>query len=434
MLVFISDLHFIDGTAGSHNIKPKAFDYFFSDLRGIIEDKNNAIEEVIFVFLGDIFDLLRTTYWLTSPVNETPWGTPAKAGALKVHAETIFDDITANADNRASLKKIQSNFAKIQQKVPKFEALYFPGNHDRLINQWDSLRKKVCDKLSLGHNPNVEFPHFKQFEDYGVFARHGHEFDFYNYEGGAAFSPADYLEVPIGDPITTELVSRLPFEFKNRIDQSIYAQNLSEEERKRIVENFQEIDNVRPLGAVVEWLLYQVKDKAQWLIDIIEDTIDAVIRHFNELDFVKTWFARHDKWLDPFDKADQIQIALYILEKFKVFSLEKLFSLATKAGAVKLGDPLMDAAPDEPALMAPSMRYVVYGHTHEPLVVPIRIRAQMEQIYLNTGTWRTRYQKSVRDNSFIGWKNMTYLIFYRDNERPGRQAEFETWTGSLKTL
>lgn len=39
MLIFISDLHFIDGTAGNHNINPKAFDYFFKDLLGIISDK-----------------------------------------------------------------------------------------------------------------------------------------------------------------------------------------------------------------------------------------------------------------------------------------------------------------------------------------------------------------------------------------------------------
>ena len=430
MLIFISDLHFIDGTAGAHNINPKAFDYFFEDLRGIIGDPNNAIQEVIFVFLGDIFDLLRTTYWLTTPVDETPWGTPAKASALKVHAETLLDAITANSDNQASLQKIQDAFAEIQQKVPKFEALYFPGNHDRLINQWDSLRKKVCDNLSLSHNPNVEFPHFQPFDDYGVFARHGHEFDSYNYEGGATFSPADYQQVPIGDPITTELISRLPFELKNRLD----AITIPPAEKDRIVENFQEIDNVRPLGAVVEWLLHQVQDKPQWLIDLIEDTVDAVIRHFNELDFVKTWFARHDKWLDPFDIADQIQIALYILEKFKVFSLEKLFSLATKAGALKLKDPLMDAAPDEPALLAPNIRYVVYGHTHEPLVAPLRTRGDQGQLYINTGTWRARYQKAIRDNSFISWKNMTYLIFYRQDERPGRQADYETWTGTLKMV
>jgi UDP-2,3-diacylglucosamine pyrophosphatase LpxH len=430
MLVFISDLHFIDGTAGSHNIKPKAFDYFFDDLQGIIGDKNNAIQEVIFVFLGDIFDLLRTTYWLTSPADETPWGKKEKEAALKIHSESILAAITAQSDNQASLKKIHKAFARIQQKIPKFEAHYFPGNHDRLINQWASLRTTVCDNLLLSHDPSVGFPHSKAFEDYGVLARHGHEFDSYNYEGSTAFSPADYLEVPIGDPITTELISRLPFELRNRLD----SLTIPSAEKARIVENFQEIDNVRPLGAVVEWLLYQVKDKPPWLIEIIEDTVDATIRHFNELDFVKAWFARHDKWLDPFDQADQIQIALYILEKFKVFSLEKLFSLASKAGALQPGDPLLEAAPDENALMAPNLRYVVYGHTHDPLVAPLRTRGGQGQLYLNTGTWRARYQKALRDNSFISWKNMTYVIFYRQDERPGRQADYETWTGTLKMV
>jgi UDP-2,3-diacylglucosamine pyrophosphatase LpxH len=430
MLVFISDLHFIDGTAGSHNIKPKAFDYFFEDLNEIIGDPKNAIKEVVFVFLGDIFDLLRTTYWLTTPVDETPWGQKAEEAALKGHVEAVLGAITANSDNQASLKKIKNNFAKIRQKVPKFEALYFPGNHDRLINQWEGLREKVCDNLSLTQKPDSEFPHSQAFEDYGVFARHGHEFDCYNYEGSKTFSSEDYQQVPIGDPITTELISRLPFELKRRLD----AVTIPSTEKGRIVENFQEIDNVRPLGAVVEWLLYQVKDKPKWLVDLIEETVDAVIKHFNGLDFVKAWFARHDKWLDPFDEADQIQIALYILEKFNVFSLEKLFSLASKAVALQSGDPLREAAPDENALIVPNMRYVVYGHTHDPLVVPIRTRGDQGQLYLNTGTWRARYQKAVRDTSFISWKNMTYVIFYRSEERPGRQADFETWTGTLKMV
>jgi UDP-2,3-diacylglucosamine pyrophosphatase LpxH len=72
MLVFISDLHFVDGTAGERTINPKAFDYFFKDLNGIIEDDRNTLKELNLVFLGDIFDLLRTWYWLDSPVDERP--------------------------------------------------------------------------------------------------------------------------------------------------------------------------------------------------------------------------------------------------------------------------------------------------------------------------------------------------------------------------
>jgi UDP-2,3-diacylglucosamine pyrophosphatase LpxH len=433
MLVFISDLHFTDGTAGKHNINPKAFDYFFEDLNSIIKDERNAIQEVIVVFLGDIFDLLRTWYWVDGgcPVDEKPWGKKEKDEALRRHSETIFDDITENGDNELSLEKIRNGLADIQKNFPglPLDSLYFPGNHDRLVNQYRSLREKVCKSLGLNHDADSMFPHSKIFPEYGVIARHGHEFDSYNYEGGSTFSEDDYQKVPIGDPITTELVSRLPFEIKNRLDrETTYTQA----EKDTLIRNFQEIDNVRPFGAVIEWLLYQVKGKPPRLIDLINDAVDFVIRDFNRLEFVQAWFEGHDKWLDPFDKADQIQIALYILEKFNIFSLEKLFSLVTKAGALKFSDPLLEAAPDENALLDPRIRYVVYGHTHEPLVVPLRVRGDREQVYLNTGTWRMRYQKAVRDNSFIGWKNMTYVVFYRDNERPGREADFETWTGTLK--
>ena len=93
MLVFISDLHFADGTAGEHNIRPKAFEYFFQDLIGIAEDERNAIKEIKLVFLGDIFDLLRTWDWFKHPPSERPWRTknnnPAKEkqeeAALKTH-------------------------------------------------------------------------------------------------------------------------------------------------------------------------------------------------------------------------------------------------------------------------------------------------------------------------------------------------------------
>jgi UDP-2,3-diacylglucosamine pyrophosphatase LpxH len=431
MLVFVSDLHFADGTAGEHNINPKAFDIFFKDIIDIARDKANAIKEVKLVFLGDIFDLLRTWAWFGYPVDERPWGT--KAPALKVHAETILDDILENPINKKSLKQINDKWAKLQEifPSPKSELICFQGNHDRLLNQFVSLRHKVCNVLPVTQDPVEEFPHYRAFEEYGVFARHGHEFDHYNYEGGPAKSREDYLKVPIGDPITTELVARIPYEIKRQLDA---IPGLDPQERDKIVRNFQEIDNVRPFPAVIEWLLFQVKEREPWLIDLIEETVDKVISGFNNLQFVRDWYQRHDKWLNPFDVADQIQIALYILEKFKVFSLEKLFSLASQAGEIHFKDKLLEAAPDEEGLRNPNIRYVVYGHTHDPLVVPIRTRFNQEQLYLNTGTWRTRYQKAARDGSFMHWKNMTYVIFYLKDERPGREADFETWTGTLKTI
>ena len=94
-----------------------------------------------------------------------------------------------------------------------------------------------------GMIPRTSFPHTYKDLAYGVFARHGHEYDPYNYEGGTAYTEADYQRVPIGDPITTELVARLPFALAKRLDA---VPGLSPEDKQNIIRNFQEIENVRP--------------------------------------------------------------------------------------------------------------------------------------------------------------------------------------------
>jgi hypothetical protein len=77
MLVFISDLHFVDGSAGEHNIPWRAFDYFFDDLIDLANRPGNQgkIKEIKLVLLGDIFDLLRTEAWVEPiPEDQRPWG------------------------------------------------------------------------------------------------------------------------------------------------------------------------------------------------------------------------------------------------------------------------------------------------------------------------------------------------------------------------
>lgn len=441
MLVFISDLHFADGKAGEHNINPRAFKYFFMDLLNLVQDKKNAIKEVKVVLLGDIFDLLRTTYWLEDdiPENDKPWG--QNESAIEKHANKVFQAIVGHKLNKDSLLEIKEGMEKLKTSCPSLEReprlFYLPGNHDRLCNRYASLRKEVCTALGIPKSlQNPDEPFYHDFPDmrYGVYARHGHEFDLYNYEGSSAFSPEDYQKTPLGDPITTELIARLPFELAKRLGPVTW---LSSEEKDTVKRNFQEIDNVRPFAAVVEWLLYQVRlqgERDARLKDLIEDTVDAVIKKFNSLNFVQAWYDRHDKWLNPFDRADKVQAVLYLLENFKIFPNDQLLSLGIRAVEFFQEDDLREAAPEEAVLVDPAFRYIVYGHTHEPLVVPLRIRKDSEQLYLNTGTWRTRHVKAERDASFISWHNMTYVIFYRHEERPGREADFETWTGTLKTV
>ncbi len=452
MLVLISDLHFVDGTAGEHNLSPRAFEYFFDDLVAIAKKPSNEIKEIKIVLLGDIFDLLRTENWFGYPVAERPWGTDEHA--IEVHACTLFDGLVSHIENYEdenqqkweTFKKFRQGVADLHDRCelpPKSDGddpvkvFYRPGNHDRLCNRYQSLRQKVCDCLGIPptwHNPKDLFPHTYEDPAYGVFARHGHEFDKYNYEGGTAYTEADYQQVPIGDPITTELVARLPFALANRLGA---VPGLSPADKQNIIRNFREIENVRPLSAVIEWLLYQVQQN-RTLKETIEDAVQEVIDYFDSLDFVKNWYARHDKWTDWRDEADKIQAFLFLLRNFKLYRTEKLWDLAMKAKDYFVKDDLLEAAPREYAHLDPGVRYVVYGHTHDPLVSAVRsvpaAPAPLEQVYLNTGTWRGRYFKSTQDNSFIPWKNMTYVICYREGERGNPFPVFETWTGALKTL
>lgn len=451
MLVFISDLHFVDGTAGEHNPPTKAFEYFFDDLVAIAGKESNTIKEIKLVLLGDIFDLLRTEKWFPYAENERPWGND-EAGIEK-HANEILAAILAHPENSNTFQAIRARLSGLKDACQKFpqcqlesdpRLLYLPGNHDRLVDKYSSLRVEVCKCLGIPpnqHNPAEPFPHEYQDLPYGVFARHGHEFDKFNYEGGTSFEEIDYLRVPIGDPITTELVARLPYALRTNLQQQAHSiwPNLSDDEIKQEIaqanHNFQEIENVRPLSAVIEWLLYQVQQN-RYLKEVIEDTVSEVVNVFDNLEYVKLWYERHDKWTDWRDEADKIQAALFLLRNFKLYRTEKLWELAFKAADYFRKDDLLEAAPQEYLHLPSTIQYVVYGHTHDPLAAPLRTvpnsPAPLQQVYLNTGTWRSRHWKATQDNSFISWKNMTYVIFYREDERLGRKADFETWTGALK--
>ena len=433
MLVFISDLHFVDGSAGEHNLSHRAFEYFFEDVETIAGKTSSEIKEIKIVLLGDIFDLLRTEGWFDYPADERPWGT--NEPAIEVHALTLFDAITDHPENRRSFKIIRQGVADLKGKCgldAEARLFYLPGNHDRLINRYISLRQKVCDCLGIlpaWHNPANLFSRTYEDPAYGVFARHGHEYDKFNYEGGTAYTEGDYQRVPIGDPITTELVARLPYALARRLG--------NVPDKAAIIRNFQEIENVRPLSALVQWLLYQVRQDRQ-LKEIIEDSVQEVIAYFDSLAFVKNWYKRHDKWTDWRDEADKIQAFLFLLRNFKLNSTEWLWDLAMKAKDYFVKDDLLEAAPQEYLHLGPRVRYVVYGHTHDPLMSPVRsfpaVPAPLEQVYLNTGTWRGRYYKATQDDSFIPWKNMTYVIFYQEGERDASFPVFETWTGALKTV
>jgi len=431
MLVFMSDFHFIDETAGGHNIPAQAFKGTFEDICKFCDEP----EEVRIVFLGDIFDLLRTTYWLKVPEADRPWGDIDKNWkTVEAHANNIIDQILQkNSDTFG----IFQNLTDVCHLPVELERVYIPGNHDRLCNIFDSLRDKV--RAGLGMPPDTTpFPH--SYDDlqysnrYGVFARHGHEFDQWDYEGATNYTNADYAQVPIGDAITTQLVAGLPYTIMNYVKQMtppLPASQLTALER-----NLQEIDNIRPYSAVLQWLFYQVQENPG-IQNEINHAVKDIAQNFNNLDMVKRWYKRH-RTLNPFapDSSDMLQAAIEMFKQFNVGAAEDLvtifntiFGSSDRIQPGKADEALIEAAQDF-LTHTSAYRYVAMGHTHNALEVPIRVTTNgMDQVYFNTGTWRKKYTQG-RSNGFIGTKYLTYTIFYTPKEN-GDQS-FETWTGSLQ--
>ena len=144
MLIFISDLHFVDGTAGEHNVPASGFRLFLESIAAKcdwLKKKGRKIKEIKIVFLGDIFDLLRTERWFEYPINERPWGNNEKK--IEAHANTIFDAIIKK--NQATFDLLSSNL-KDEFKLPvEPQRIYVPGNHDRLCDNM----KKLCTSGSM---------------------------------------------------------------------------------------------------------------------------------------------------------------------------------------------------------------------------------------------------------------------------------------------
>jgi UDP-2,3-diacylglucosamine pyrophosphatase LpxH len=101
-------------------------------------------------------------------------------------------------------------------------------------------------------------------------------------------------------------------------------------------------------------------------------------------------------------------------------------------------DPRPQAAADIAGRHPEDAKYVLMGHTHEAKQSALAVSGpllgiQMPQVYLNTGTWRPRQYQCLEGSDFIQWKDLTYVVVYKKEERDRVNPipVFDTWTGKL---
>jgi UDP-2,3-diacylglucosamine pyrophosphatase LpxH len=460
MLVIISDLHLTDGTSGA-TIKEGAFRIFRNRLRDLAYDaswrangKYKPIETLDLLLLGDILDLLRSTHWLAeeegAPGFARPWDDPQsqsfidKIGAINdavLHNNTASLSVLKNLNNGKTITIPPATQAGKPAKVdwepdaPKRVPVevrihYMVGNHDWFYHlpgaAHDRIRQKVVEAMALSTPATKPFPHEPAESitiqtlcaSHNVFVRHGDIFDPYSYEEKAGRDASS-----LGDAIVVELVNRFPAEVEFRMDDELPQACLA---------GLKELDNVRPMLLAPVWvnsLLRCTCDNPDQ-IKRVEDIWDELADHFLEIQFV-----RERDTLSPFDNVDRLALALKFSKGVSLRAISGLMSWL-RSGVDSETVTYYDFACQEPAFKNRTAQFIVHGHTHHYELVPLD-SAQVDgkpfnQMYLNAGTWRPVHELArvnPKEEEFMGHHVMSYLAFFKDDERSGRP--FETWSGAL---
>lgn len=467
MLIVISDLHFVDGTAGEHNLPASAFEsVFMSDVAALARAKGAT--ELKIVLLGDIPDLVRSQQWFDEDPADRPWGinglmdvrqpqpgSRVEQRCLDILGRFPSDGRRESVPRDTILYKNWHTFAffrnlprsingALGRKIP-VEIIYVVGNHDRMVNLYPAVRdelRKIMGITVERHTANIVsayewwYPYEYIDPQYGLYARHGHQFDPWNFGGGNDLTRPGYLKVPVGDVISTEFAVNLPRTLH-------HLRHKYPAISDGFITNLKEVDNVRPFNRIIEWFYYKMKQEdSDRLRDALDEAFDIVLREFLGISLVQQWRSPQTRWDELLRAAshpwmrrvvdtvtaftnteDLLHLLLPSVER-AAYSREALEKYAAAAYGEKVW-----RENDE-------VRFVVYGHTHRPVLQPLDGEGGREVLYLNTGTWRGHIYRTVpldKSADFVKLKQMTYLCFYHAGEDRGGKEQgtvsFDVWTG-----
>lgn len=454
MLVIVSDLHLKDGTSGT-SITPDAFRIFAERLDSIAyraswraDGKYRPIEVIDLVLLGDIFDHLLSTHWHDAEAGDPgyvrPWHDPQSPALIAKIQEITRGALAHNAEAVKILKRISEGKsitlppataqgtpadATVARQPVTVRIHQMAGNHDWYFHlpgaAYDAIRSEVIEAIGLA-NPPGPFPHdpnesaalMAAFRDHHVFARHGDIFDSMNYNKEQGRNHAT-----LGDALASEMLTLFPVEVQKRLGDELPEQFCS---------GLKELTNVRPALVTPLWISNLVSNYAgsQQIVDEVKSIWDELGQRFLDLDFVRS----QDRFL-KFDTVDALQNVLFITRSLSFETINKIMGWATE----KFWDgrySIVDNVLKEAAFKDGSTQFFVYGHTHIHETVPLDSKLNhnkiFNQIYINSGTWHSYHDLTMGigdARKFIGLHVMTYLVFFKGDERNGHP--FESWSGSL---
>ncbi len=453
MLVIISDIHLGDGTTAA-SISPIAFELFTSRLNEAAyfasfrrDGSYHPIESIDLVLLGDILDPLHSTRWLDARPGDQnyvrAWTNPIDpkfATKLRQVTQAILEE---NKESLGMLRQLANGEAvrirpanwrhkpnlNTRRRVPvKVNIHYVIGNHDWYYHLpgagMDQVRQDIIDAMGL-RNANSPFPYELEespaleeiFDQHKVFGRHGDRFDSFNYDREKGRDHAT-----LGDALGMEVFNRYPLAVQERFGDEIPA---------ALVDSLRRLVNVRPVLAAPLWISGQLKRHAG--SDALEGELkkvwDDLCDDFLQLDIVRQ--------ADKVFKVDIVDVLEMVVKISRHTSFTTINDLVIWIRDKFWEDELSFAkhALREPAFLNGTARYIVYGHTHHHEIISLDAPGAPpypdSQVYLNSGTWHSYFDlaiKNPKEQKFLPYQALTYLTFYKDDEREGR--DFEAWSGT----
>lgn len=362
--------------------------------------------------------------------------------------------------NKEYTEKLADWVKKLREKKANIQYIFIPGNHDRLVNVSSQLNKAFRNffliKNSQGDYSPERFPWELRMGDYGVFLRHGHIYDWTNGEENLVFQRKDvkkvkysfewkngykdsklYYNTPIGDLITIDLITFMPYRFIEDYYKPKKPRSLVE-----ICKRLREIDDVRPQPAVLPWL-YEVTEGNEKLWEKIADVVKEALENtfFNDPketeqgEFFNRWNSTHDRrfFLDKSDlfgnamtwakrllnaPSKLFETVYPLMEKLKVAGKDNPVPELIKEYIKRNKHPFMDSPQD----------YYVAGHIHSSSTHYL----EEKKVYHCTGTWRTMHSRCLYKPEFKKMKSMNFIYFFRPDERKDTGGKVYIWRGLLE--
>jgi len=453
MLIIISDVHLGDGTTAK-SIPPSAFQLFADRLRETAyfaswraDGTYRPIESIDLVLMGDILDPLHSTRWLATEPGDTnyirPWSDPTTALYSNTLREITGAILKQNKESLEVLRRCaegelvtippatqsgQPDHESVERIPLKVRSHYMIGNHDWYYHlpgeAFDQVRQDVIDTMGLS-NLHTNFPYEMEeyqplkeiFDRYRVYARHGDCYDKFNFDHEKGRNHGT-----LGDVFTMEVLNRFPVEVQRK-----FGGDLPD----GIVDSLRRLTNIRPVLATPLWISGQIKNYAgsKALEEELKGVWDDICEEFLQTDYVR----EADK-LFQFDIVDAMEIVVKISKRASFKTINDVVAWAyDKFGGE--GRSFAEYALREPAFLNDAARYIVYGHTHHHEIVPldedVKPPHTESQVYFNSGTWHSYYALAIKnpfEQKFVPYQALTYLIFYKGDERNGHH--FETWSGA----